>query len=371
MSKNPGKVVNIIESLNERTKELDCLYQIDEVLRDSSVEIDSVFSAITRIIPKAYRYPDICKARIIYQNQVYEDEPFNRTTLKQSAVIRVEETEVGELQVFYIKPITNEKGIFLSEEQKLLNTISAKISGFLLLKRLKHVVNEEHTRKTTTTKDLSFKTWLTQFGLKEEQVEASIKIHIDFKKGETICKQGAISSYIMILTAGYAKAYLESNQEKNLNFKIIKPFDFIGLSSLYSTELYQFSASTITRCSIYLIDKELFLKLLTENPVFNENIIQWYCRFSGLLFHRLHCIANKQAPGRIADVLHYLSATVFDSLFIPASITRRDIAELAGMSTESAVRILSELKSDGIIAPSKMGIELCKPEIIKRISLAG
>lgn len=371
--KESERITSLIESLSERRKELNCIYQVNDLLRDYTVDLATVFQGIIQIIPEAWRYADICRACIIYDNNLYEPVPFTRTKLKQSAPITIDDITLGELQVYYIKPVTNEKGIFLPEEQKLLNTIAEKLGGFILLKRLKEAFQQQQLTAPLPQQDSrpTVSGWLKGIGLTEEETLRLTRVKIDFRKGETICKQGALNAYIMILADGIAKAYLEGYQEKGLNFKIIQPIDFIGLTSIIGSDCYRFSVSAITPCKLYLIDREEFVSILENNRLLNSYIMEYYCRFSGNLFNRLHCVANKQAPGRVADVLLYLSGEIFHSNYIPTVISRKDIAELAGMSTESAVRILSELKNDGIIRVVKDGIELLRPELIRTISIAG
>jgi CRP-like cAMP-binding protein len=372
--KESEKITNLLESLTERRKELNCIYQVNDILRDYNVDLEKVFHELIKIIPEAWRYSDICRVCIIYEERNYETAPFKRTKLKQSSSIMVEDVLVGEIQVYYTKPVTNEKGIFLPDEQKLLNTIAEKLSGFILLKRLKEAFNKQQSDADTGKGIEPIPTvhdWLKNLGLSEEESSRMTRVRIDFRRGETISKQGALNAYIMILSDGLAKAYLEGYQEKGLNFKIIQPFDFIGLTSIKEADCYRFSVSAITPCTLYLVDKEEFLRALTNNRKLNDFLISYYCLFTGHLFTRLHCVANKQAPGRIADVLLYLTGEVFQRNQIPSVISRKDIAELAGMSTESAVRILSELKNDNIIKTSKDGIELLKPDLIRTISIAG
>lgn len=368
------RITHLVDSLTERRKELNCIYQVNDILRDYTVELDTAFLQILKILPEAWRYSEICHACILFDNTLYEPIPFKRTKLKQSATIMIEDTIAGEIQIYYTKPVTNDKGIFLPDEQKLLNTIAEKLSGFILLKRLKEAVMQQQQSivvKNGIAGKPTIHDWLSEIGLTGEEADRITRVKIDFRKGETICKQGALNAYIMILTDGLAKAYLEGYQEKGLNFKIIQPFDFIGLTSVKETDCYRFSVSAITPCTLYLVDKEDFMSILSNNSALNDFVISFYCNFTGHLFTRLHCVANKQAPGRIADVLLYLSEEVFRSKYIPSVISRKDIAELAGMSTESAVRILSELKGDDIIRSTKEGIELMKPDLIKTISIAG
>jgi CRP/FNR family transcriptional regulator len=79
-------------------------------------------------------------------------------------------------------------------------------------------------------------------------------------------------------------------------------------------------------------------------------------------------IANKQALGRLAETLIYLSDDIFNGKIITTNVSRKDIAELAAMSTESAVRFLSDLKKDKIIDIASSHIELLKKDVLKIIS---
>lgn len=369
-----NKLKEIIEDLNGRTRELECIYKVDEALRNFDTETEEAFNNVLNIIPEGWRYSDICKIRIIYGENSFESEGFTKTELKQTARINVDDTIVGEIQVFYIKPVKSEKGIFLPSEQKLLNTIAEKLSNFILYKKLKQTISEagkEKTNKKTSKEADKISIWLEEAGLNNKEIETICKLKINFRKGETICKQGAITSYVMILAEGMTKHYLEGIQEKGFTFKIVNPFEFIGLSSLFGNNIYHFSSIAITPSSVYLVDKEDFKRLIFNNNKFASFIMENYCGTTDRLLKRLSCIANKNSLGRIAEILLYLSEEVFKNSIINVSISRKNIAELAGMSTESAVRILSDLKNDKIIKISKEGITIEKPELLKTLSIAG
>jgi len=368
------RITHLVESLAERRKELNCIYQVNDILRDYSIDLETAFQRIVTLIPEAWRYSDICRACIVFDGKDYQAAPFRKTRIKQTAPIVIDDVTAGEVQVFYISPVTNDKGIFLQEEQKLLNTIAEKLSMFVLLKRLKDAfVRQQADEASVTSNGIrpTVEEWLHGIGLQPEEIVRFTRVKIDFRRGETICKQGAMNAYVMLIADGLAKAYLEGFQDKGLNFKIIQPFDFVGLTSLMDTDSYRFSVSAITPCTTYLIDRDEFIRYAASNQRLNSYLISFFCRFAGHLYNRLHCVANKQAPGRVADVLLYLADEVFHGHRISPVISRKDIAELAGMSTESAVRILSELKNDGIISTGKEGIELLKTDLIRTISMAG
>jgi CRP-like cAMP-binding protein len=376
VAKEEENIKSIIDNLNERTKELNCIYSVDEVLKDINADLDSVFSRLILIIPSGWRYSQICRLEIECLDQVYATDGLIKTDLKQVAKIQLDDKVIGEIRLYYIKPIKMDKGIFLPEEQRLLNMIAKKVGDFILYKQLRdsiHSLDKQVDLKQEKINNGQNKlvAWLHDFGLSDQEIEKLTKVQLKFRKGETICKQGAISSYFMILSDGLVKAYIEGIMDRTYNFALIKPYDFIALSSLYGKGFYNFSASALTPSTLYLIEKDSFIKLMEQNNLFASNIIGYFCRNFEQSFNKMGLLAFKQSLGRVSEVLRYLMVEIFETQLIPNIITRKDIAELAGISTENAVRILSELKNDHVINILTTGIEILQPELLKTFSIAG
>jgi len=194
---------------------------------------------------------------------------------------------------------------------------------------------------------------------------------IKYKKGETICKQGAFATHILFLTEGIAKTYLEGANDKNLIVDILKPNELIGLSSLYEEKLYHYSVASITKAEVCFVEKTAFLDVLKRNPDFAADIMALYCQSSRHYFAKIKSLGNKQLHGRFADAILYLSRVVAMDKKIDLSITRKEIGELAGISTESAIRLLSELNHDGILKLQGKSIEIIKENLLDKLSEIG
>ncbi len=205
----------------------------------------------------------------------------------------------------------------------------------------------------------------------EKQLILNNSTHLRFKKGETICKQGAFSNHIMVITEGLAKTYLEGSNDKNLIIDILKPLNWIGLSSIYKEPTYNFTAATIVDSSICFIEKKIFVEILSNNSAFANQIIGKLCRSSKHFFDKITSLGNKQLHGRFADALLYLSKKVAKNSTIDLSITRKEIGELAGISTESTIRLLSELNHDGIIKLEGKVIIILKENLLEKLSQIG
>ena len=197
------------------------------------------------------------------------------------------------------------------------------------------------------------------------------KTQILYHKGENVCKQGAFASYVLYISDGLVKLYLESPNNKNINIKILKTSEFIGLSSIYGDNIYNYSAVAIKDSFICLIEKDSIKKLIIDNGEFASGLIRGYCKNEIQLFDKIKGLGNKQMHGRIADTLLYLSNAEFKEYDIFTHLSRGDIAELAGISRESTVRLLTELKNDKIININGKQIDILNIEKLKDISRRG
>lgn len=197
------------------------------------------------------------------------------------------------------------------------------------------------------------------------------KTQIFYRKGENICKQGAFASYVLYVSEGLVKLYLESPHNNNINLKILKTSEFIGLSSIYGDNIYNYSTIALKDSTICLIEKDSFRKLLTDNGQFASEIIKWYCENEKQLFNKIQSLGNKQMHGRLADALIYLFNEGFHEEKVFSYLSRKDIAGFAGLSTESTVRLLTELKNDNIIDITGKEITIINPKLLKEISRRG
>ncbi len=134
---------NLMAELQERTKELNCLYTIEDTLNRSEISLRQAFQTVISAIPSAFLYSNYCKARIVYGDIVYQTEEFAESKCKISEDIKVQDKIVGRLEVFYLEGVPAKKSnLFLKEEIRLIRIIADRLGHFILHNKLKNVINE-------------------------------------------------------------------------------------------------------------------------------------------------------------------------------------------------------------------------------------
>lgn len=118
--------------LNERFKELECLYAISNSLHVCGNSLDCVLGRIVNIMPTGYQYPCQTSSRLIVAGRIYFSTSFCETPFRQTAAIYAHGKQIGNIEVF-VHPSTGceDRPVFLREEATLLK-IAAIWIGLIL-----------------------------------------------------------------------------------------------------------------------------------------------------------------------------------------------------------------------------------------------
>jgi pyruvate,water dikinase len=128
----------LIASLQERAKELNCLYEVEKLLNQSNLALEEGFREVVKVIAPGWQYPDICWAQISHAGKVFQSGSYSPTPWVLNADIMVQEEVVGTLSVFYAeeRPPADE-GPFLREELRLIRSIADRLGHFIFFQRVR------------------------------------------------------------------------------------------------------------------------------------------------------------------------------------------------------------------------------------------
>lgn len=203
-----------------------------------------------------------------------------------------------------------------------------------------------------------------------ELLEAN-KRDVKFKKGEMISKQGSFASHVVFLKEGLVKVYLEGNQ-KDLILKIVPDNHFLSLSSVFDgNNTFIYSVSTYMDSTATLISIDIFKQLIRNNAKFATQIINVLNTNTAQIYGRFYCLSRKQSHGRVADIILCLSENVFNNKKFKLNISRNDLADLTGLSSESVNRIFKEFKEDKLIDIDGKSVTVLNYDKLQEVSLYG
>jgi len=248
MDENKKSVDKLIESLQERAKELNCLYRIEELLNRPNVGIDEVCMGIIDAIPPGWQYPDLCRARISLEDKNYQSPDFMETKWVQSADIEVQEKIVGTLSVYYVREVPPaDDGPFLKEETKLIEIIADRLGHFIQHSRMRQVFKQWHT----VEKDLQERArdeWQVVVGLLQ-QTDQDLFTKISHKMLNYLCWSGVAEAENLLKRRSLIKPTGEDEliDDSNLPYRqtnIVFPVDL-------SAEVFRIASAHMTGNEIF------------------------------------------------------------------------------------------------------------------------
>ncbi|HNP19807.1 MAG TPA: Crp/Fnr family transcriptional regulator [Fulvivirga sp.] len=186
------------------------------------------------------------------------------------------------------------------------------------------------------------------------------KFHF-YKKGEVIFAEGKRARGLFCIYKGKAKLSKTGAEGKDVIIRLINKGEVLGYRALLADEVYRASATALEDSYICKISKKVFFDQLSSNQLISANIIK-------ILTHDLakaedNVIHHSQASvrQRLARVLLLLKSKYGlekDGRTLTVTLTRREISEMTGTTTESVIRALAAFDKDGILNLHKKKIEL-------------
>lgn len=197
------------------------------------------------------------------------------------------------------------------------------------------------------------------------------RFEIQFNAGETMIKQGTSFTHIVCILDGLVKVYLESDDKKNLILSLIRPGEMIGSPGLFTDEKHHFSVTAVEDTITCFLERQVVEEIIKNNPLFAREMIKRANLREMANFRKLTTLSRKQMPGRIAEMLLYLSKHVYKSNKIYLTVSRQEMSDMACITKESTIRILKEFKDAGLITLSGNDLQILNEKALVNISENG
>src|SRR5690606_19845028 len=124
------------------------------------------------------------------------------------------------------------------------------------------------------------------------------------------------------------------------------------------------SAEAMTDVEAIFLPSDVFLHLLEVGPRLSFVMLQKIAFELGESSNTVTVLAQKTVRERLAEILLLLEQKLGTDPegFIKITLTREEIANLVGTATESAIRLISEFKQDGLIEADGRSLKILNRE---------
>ncbi len=203
-------------------------------------------------------------------------------------------------------------------------------------------------------------------GLTPDELAELAKLAVErrLEPGEFIFWDGDAPDRFYLVAEGKVRVLKASSLGKEFTIAFFGPGEMCGEVAVFENKPYPASAQAVVEGRILGIRREDFLALLSSRPQVALRIISI---LSGRLRDaqgRLRDLAGERVEQRLASVLLMLAAKLGPNL----AFTRQEIADMAGTTTETAIRVMGNLKARGIVSSVRGKVTILDEKKLRLLS---
>lgn len=178
--------------------------------------------------------------------------------------------------------------------------------------------------------------------------------HISLEAGDHLVDEGESETHVFSVTAGCLKCFklLPDGRRQVVGF--VFPGDFLGLAK---ADAYTSSVEAVTTATLCRMDRRELEKMSTSIPNLDKRLHEMASEALAELQGQLLLLGRKTAHERVATFLTMLSRRAEERGLpgnpVDVPMSRDDIGDFLGLTTETVSRTFSRLRKDGLIGGDK------------------
>jgi CRP/FNR family transcriptional regulator, cyclic AMP receptor protein len=206
----------------------------------------------------------------------------------------------------------------------------------------------------------------------ESQMIARITKPQRYTRHQVIIRAGERGSVFFLLTAGIVRVSVAGQQGKEIILGVLYPNDFFGEMALLDGLPRLATVTTLADSEVLMISRQEFLNCIRRMPQIAAKMIITLSLRLRRADQKLGALVFLKAPRRVARTL--LELAQGQGQRTPAGImvnllfTRQELAELAGVSRETCIRLLTKFQRQGVLTLDRR--KLLVPNLQKLEELA-
>lgn len=192
-----------------------------------------------------------------------------------------------------------------------------------------------------------------------------------YKKGQVVFYEGNQPQGLYCIYSGKVKIHKLGDNGKEQIVRFAKTGNVIGYRALLDMNNYYATATALEKTFICFFPKSVYLNLLMKNPEFSMKTIKMLSSDLKIAEQLVINMAQKHVRERIAESLLLLKdffGMEEDRTTINTVLTREDIGNVAGTTTETSIRVLSDFNKSKIIKLVGKKIKILNNRELARIA---
>ena len=199
---------------------------------------------------------------------------------------------------------------------------------------------------------------------------AAITKTMEFGAGDPLIDEGQPAVHVFNVTSGAIKVYKLLVDGRRQMTGFLFPGDFLGLAN---DETYAYSAEAVTSSTVCRFPRNKLEALLARYPKMERRLLGIASHELAAAQEQMLLLGRKTALEKIASFLLMLSRRAaqreLESNPVSVPMSRNDIGDYLGLTTETVSRTFSQLKANGVIELLAGGkVRLADPTALQDIA---
>jgi CRP-like cAMP-binding protein len=184
--------------------------------------------------------------------------------------------------------------------------------------------------------------------------------------GETIFFAGDTAERLYVVADGNVTLKQHTLMGQDVLLDVLKPGEFFGSLAILGDDEYSETAVAQTQCCVISIGADEFRGILQDYPRVAIKVIDIMAERLKAAHEMIRQLSKHSVEQRLAHVLLKLADKLGQEkdvgLLIQLPLSRADLAEMIGTTTESASRVMSQFQKEGLVRTGRLWIAITNQE---------
>lgn len=164
-----------------------------------------------------------------------------------------------------------------------------------------------------------------------------------YLRRKLLFREGQPAEFLWAVRRGEVRIVKTTRDGRVMTLELIRPGEIFGAVAALEGNAYPATAETTTDCSVWRLSRVGLLALVRADPGLSREILAIIARRLRGAHERLRSVAYDPAEVRLAQALLRVARDG------EAHVTRRELAEAAGTTVETAIRVLRRLERESVL----------------------
>ncbi len=192
-----------------------------------------------------------------------------------------------------------------------------------------------------------------------------------YKARQVLFSEGSPSGGLYLVCHGAVKLYHSDRFGRDHILEIAGPGAVLGELSMDTDDVLSVSAEAITEAQLCYLPRDRLVQFIEKHPMTGVRMLEALSRELASARRKVRDLALKGAESRLAGLLLQLARATGDlstGKRLQLRYTRRELAEMIGVSTETAIRLLAKLKRKGILSIERRDLVITSVEKLTKVA---